>query len=86
MDYTVPAAAAIANISSAKSEPVDIYSYTPKFAPVEYNVSPQLRQIDRTNAIARYNQANINPNTGANMAFGLQSAIARNNAMADVYA
>ena len=86
MDYTIPAAAAIANISSAKSEPVDIYSYTPKFAPVEYNVSPQLRQIDRTNAIARYNQANINPNTGANMTFGLQSAIARNNAMADVYA
>jgi hypothetical protein len=29
--------------------------------------------------------ANINPYTGANMAFGIQSAVNRNNAIADAY-
>jgi hypothetical protein len=29
--------------------------------------------------------ANVNPNTGANMAFGIQSAVNRNNAIANAY-
>jgi hypothetical protein len=35
--------------------------------------------------MARYNQANISPNTGAGMAYGLQAASNRTKAYADAY-
>jgi len=69
----------------ANSEKVNTYTYTPRFISGNYNIDPQLAEINKTNAIARYNQANINPNTGAGMAYGLQSAVARNNALGNVY-
>lgn len=70
---------------NAKSEPVDIYTYDPVYGPTEYNIDPLLRQIALTDSMSRYNMANINPNTGANMAYGLQSAQVRNKAIADAY-
>lgn len=55
------------------------------FSPVEYNIQPQLDAINRTNAIARYNETQLAPRTGANLAFGIQSAVARNRAINEAY-
>jgi hypothetical protein len=71
---------------SARGESVVPYTYTPKYGPTEYNIEPLLREINRSNAMSRYNMANINPNTGANMAYGLQSAVNRDRAIASAYA
>lgn len=71
--------------NKAKSDKVNAYSYTPQFLSTDYDINPQLSEIDRSYAMSRYNQANISPNTGAGMAFGLQSAVARNNAMNNLY-
>lgn len=75
----------IGNISAGRPEQVDTYTYDPVYGPTEYNIDPLLNQIASSDAIARYNMANINPNTGANMAFGIQSAVNRNNAIANAY-
>lgn len=75
----------IGNISAGRPEQVDTYTYDPVYGPTEYNIDPLLNQIASSDAIARYNMANVNPNTGANMAFGIQSAVNRNNAIANAY-
>lgn len=75
----------IGNMSVGRPEQVDTYTYDPVYGPTEYNIDPLLNQIASSDAIARYNIANINPNTGANMAFGIQSAVSRNNAIANAY-
>ena len=75
----------IGNISVGRPEQVDTYTYDPVYGPTEYNIDPLLNQIASSDAIARYNMANTNPNTGANMAFGIQSAVNRNNAIANAY-
>jgi aspartate-semialdehyde dehydrogenase len=54
-----------------RAEKVDTYTYNPVYGPTEYNIDPLLEQITMSDRISRYNMANINPNTGANMAFGL---------------
>lgn len=69
-----------------RAEKVDTYTYNPVYGPTEYNIDPLLEQITMSDRISRYNIANINPNTGANMAFGLQSAVNRNKAIANAYA
>lgn len=76
----------IANMAAKRGETNIPYTYTPKYGPTEWNIDPQLREINRSNAIARYNQSRLSPNTGAGLAFGIQSAIARNDAMARAYA
>lgn len=76
----------IANMTAKRGETNIPYTYTPKYGPTEWNIDPQLREINRSNAIARYNQSRLSPNTGASLAFGIQSAIARNDAMARAYA
>lgn len=69
-----------------RAEKVDTYTYNPVYGPTNYNIDPILREATLSDRIARYNMANINPNTGANMAFGLQSAVNRNKAIANAYA
>lgn len=76
----------IANMTTRNSESSVPYTYTPKYGPTEWNISPLLDEINRTNAIARYNQSRLSPNTGAGLAFGIQSAVARNNAISRAYA
>ena len=76
----------IANMTAKHGETNIPYTYTPKYGPTEWNIDPQLREINRSNAIARYNQSRLSPNTGAGLAFGIQSAIARNDAIARAYA
>ena len=74
------------NIFSGSPERVETYTYDPVYGPTDYNIDPILREAALSDRIARYNMANINPNTGANMAFGLQSAVNRNKAIANAYA
>lgn len=76
----------IGNIFSGSPERVETYTYDPVYGPTDYNIDPILREATLSDRIARYNMANINPNTGANMAFGLQSAVNRNKAIANAYA
>lgn len=68
-----------------RAEKVDAYTYNPVYGPTNYNIDPILREATLSDRIARYNMANINPNTGANMAFGLQSAVNRNKTVANAY-
>lgn len=77
--------APIQNITAKRGETNVPYTYTPKYGPTNWNISPILNEINGTNSISRYNMSNINPNTGANMAYGIQSAIARDNAIAQAY-
>nr|DAO36339.1 MAG TPA: hypothetical protein [Bacteriophage sp.]DAX15097.1 MAG TPA: hypothetical protein [Bacteriophage sp.] len=45
----------MANIYNSDPEKARVFTYSPHFAPVDYDISPILREIDMTNAIARYN-------------------------------
>lgn len=65
-----------------KPESVPTFSYTPKFGPTSYNIDPLLQEINRNNAIARYNQSQLG---GAGLAYGIQAAIARDKAVAQAY-
>ena len=49
-----------------------------------FDINPAIQDITRNRAISDYNASQLNTNTGANMAYRLQSAIARNNAIADL--
>ena len=51
-----------------------------------YDVTPAIRDLARNRAISDYNFSQSNTNTGSNMAYRLQSAIAQNNAVADIRA
>lgn len=78
----------VANNQNAKDleqEPVYPRYARAYFSPVEYNIQPQLDAINRTNAIARYNETQLAPRAGANLAFGIQSAVARNRAINEAY-
>lgn len=56
-----------------------------KYVPTGVSIDPIRRAADESYAMARYNQANINPNTGAGMAYGLQAASNRAKTLADAY-
>lgn len=51
----------------------------------KFDISPAKRAIRENRSINNYNAANYNPNTGANLAYRLQSQIAANKAIADLY-
>lgn len=86
IDNIAALAGPVGNIFSGSPERVETYTYDPVYGPTDYNIDPILREAALSDRIARYNMANINPNTGANMAFGLQSAVNRNKAIANAYA
>ena len=86
IDNIAALAGPIGNIFLGSPERVETYAYDPVYGPTDYNIDPILREATLSDRIARYNMANINPNTGANMAFGLQSAVNRNKAIANAYA
>jgi hypothetical protein len=56
-----------------------------KYIPTGVSIDPIRRAADESYAMARYNQANISPNTGAGMAYGLQAASNRTKSLADAY-
>ena len=76
----------MANIYNSDPEKARVFTYSPHFAPVDYDISPILRETDMTNAIARYN-ANQAGGFGrsANLAQAVQSQVARNRAIAQAY-
>lgn len=86
IDNIAALAGPIGNIFSSSPERVETYTYDPVYGPTDYNIDPILKEATLSDRIARYNMANINHNTGANMAFGLQSAVNRNKAIANAYA
>lgn len=51
----------------------------------KFDIAPAKRAIRENRAISNYNAANYNPSTGANLAYRLQSQIAANKAIADLY-
>lgn len=56
-----------------------------KYIPTGVSIDPIRRAADESYTMARYNQANISPNTGAGMAYGLQAASNRAKTLADAY-
>lgn len=86
IDNIAALAGPIGNTFSGSPERVETYTYDPVYGPTDYNIDPILKEATLSDRIARYNMANINHNTGANMAFGLQSAVNRNKAIANAYA
>lgn len=50
-----------------------------------FGISPAKRAIRENRAISNYNAANYNPNTGANLAYRIQSQVAANKAISDLY-
>lgn len=68
----------------AEAEPVNYESPVYKYMPTAIDVSSQLRDADQSYALSRYNFANLNPNTGAGMAAGLQAASNRAKQYADI--
>ena len=61
----------------AEAEPVNYESPVYKYMPTQIDVTSQLRDTDQSYSLARYNFANLYPNTGAGMAAGLQAATDR---------
>lgn len=51
----------------------------------KFDISPAKRAIRENRAISNYNAANYNPNTGANLAYRIQSQVAVNKAISDLY-
>lgn len=49
-----------------------------------FDIAPAIRDIERNRAISNYDAAQMNTNTGANLAFRLQSASNANRAIADI--
>lgn len=56
-----------------------------KYIPTGVSIEPMRRAANESYATARYNQANISPNTGAGMAYGLQASSNRAKTLADAY-
>lgn len=79
------------NLLNAKSESFDSvhnpYSQAimKQMAGRRYDISPAERAIRENRAVSNYNAAQYNPTTGANMAYRLQSQIAANKAISDLY-
>lgn len=51
----------------------------------KFDISPAKRAIRENRSISNYNATNYNPSTGANLAYRLQSQIAADKAIADLY-
>lgn len=76
----------LANIFSSKPEKVDVYAPRAEFGPTYYNERPAVEQANLNRAITNYNASKVNPNTGANMAFTLQSQMNTDTAIGNILA
>ena len=82
----------ISNLFTADPEPVRA-NYNPYTRAISnamsrrrFNIEPAIQDMRRNRSVTDYNASQMNTNTGANMAYRLQSAIAQNNAIADIRA
>lgn len=79
-----------APLITALSKDYDHHTEKAYINPAKYiftgvSIDPIRRAADESYAMARYNQFNINPNTGAGMRYGLQAAKDRTKSLADAY-
>lgn len=81
-DYAPLAAALLGDYDYHKEEAI---IGPAKYIPTGVSINPIRRAADESYTMARYNQANISPNTGAGMAYGLQAASNRAKTLADAY-
>lgn len=81
-DYAPLAAALLGDYDYHKEEAI---TGPAKYIPTGVSINPIRRAADESYTMARYNQANISPNTGAGMAYGLQAASNRAKTLADAY-
>ena len=81
-DYAPLAAALLGDYDYHKEEAMISPA---KYIPTGVSIDPIRRAADESYAMARYNQANISPNTGAGMAYGLQAASNRAKQLSDAY-
>ena len=79
----VPMLSAFTKDYSYHTEPT--YINPVQFMPVNVSTDPIRRATDEGMAIARYNQMNANPSTGAGIAHGLQAAVNRSKSLSDAY-
>ena len=81
-DYAPLASALFGDYDYHREQP---YINPAKYIPTGVSIEPIRRAANESYAMARYNQANISPNTGAGMAYGLQAASNRAKTLADAY-
>lgn len=82
----------ISNIATGDAETVNT-NYNPYAGTIastmrrrRFNITPAIEDLNRSRAISNYNASRVNPNTGTNIAFRLQSALGQNRAIADLRA
>lgn len=82
----------ISNLATGDAETVNT-NYNPYAGTIastmrrrRFNITPAIEDLNRSRAISNYNAGRVNPNTGANIAFRLQSALGQNRAIADLRA
>lgn len=61
------------------------YQMNSRMKPNRFDIEPQLRQSKINSVVSRYNNAKLNTNTGADMAYGAAVDISRNRTDADLY-
>lgn len=82
----------ISNLTTGNAETVNT-NYNPYANTIartmrrrRFNINPAIEDLNRSRAISNYNAEQINPNTGANLAYRLQNAISTNRAIAGLRA
>lgn len=82
----------ISNLATGDAETVNT-NYNPYAGTIastmrrrRFNITPAIEDLNRSRAISNYNAGRVNPNTGTNIAFRLQSALGQNRAIADLRA
>ena len=82
----------ISNLTTGDAETVNT-NYNPYAGTIastmrrrRFNITPAIEDLNRSRAINNYNAGRVNPNTGTNIAFRLQSALGQNRAIADLRA
>lgn len=76
----------LANIRNGNPEQARMFTYSPHFVPVEYDITDQINSANESAAISRYNADRIGgAGRGASLAQSIQSQIARDNAIYNLY-
>lgn len=82
----------MSNLFAGKPERV-LANYNPYVSAISnalsrrrFDITPAIQDLGRNRATSNYNASQLNTNTGTNLAYRLQSAIAQNNAIADLRA
>lgn len=76
----------LANIRNGNPEQARMFTYSPHFAPVEYDITDQINSANESAAISRYNADRIGgAGRGASLAQSIQSQIARDNSIYNLY-